>query len=70
MLSPYKETKTNKILQKNIIKNVATVYIFTTGKTTAGSFYHGGFTSICIYTSEGNLVVNLNRYTSCINNTD
>ena len=45
-------------------------YFLTTVDTTASRFYHGGFTSICIYTSEGNLVVNLNRYTSCINNTD
>ena len=43
---------------------------FTTGNTTYVRFGHGGFISIFIYTSEGNLVVLLRRYTSCINNTD
>ena len=49
---------------------MATVYIFTTGKTTAGRLGHGGFTSIFIYTYEGTIVVTLKRYTSWINNTD
>ena len=42
----------------------------TTGKTKCGRFGHGGFTSIFIYTSEGNIVLFLRRYTSCRNNND
>ena len=66
-LLPSNITQTNKILRTNRIENLVTIVLQPEGKNTV-VLDMVGLHQIFIYTSEGNIVVSLSKYTSCRNN--